>query len=102
MKWDDTYLVIVKVVGCRAIYKQMSTQMERLLQQCEACVAYLSDSDGLAIDSQGGRRWTICGQSGDDLCEIGGDILSSRHTSGSSDISGSRHAGGKNDRSSEH
>ncbi len=79
----------------------MSTQLERLLQQCEACVAYLSNSDDLAIDSQGGRRWTICRQSADDLGNVGGDILSSRHTSGSSDISGSRHTGGKGHKSSE-
>ena len=56
MKRKNTYSVIVKVVACRGTCQPMSTHMDRLLQCCEACVAYPSDSDDLAIDRQGGRR----------------------------------------------
>lgn len=93
--------MIVKVVGCMG---DLLANAHTDGPLCETWVAYLSDSDDLAIDRQGGRRWTKRGQSGDDLGDKRGDISSSRHNGGSRrhngssrGIRGSRYAKGKGD-----
>ena len=96
--------MIVKVVACRGV--SVSQCPYRLVgyRQVRSLRSYRRDSDDYAIDRDGGRRWTVRGQSADNLGDIGSGKWSSS-TRRSSDIgsnsaangSGSRCTGRKSD-----
>lgn len=67
--------VTVNVVACKGNFCQPMRTDECVCNHAKEALAYLGDSVDLAIDGQGGGRWTIGGQSADDLCCIGGRVF---------------------------